>query len=227
MKIRSLCTALVIALVATGCGGASAPTTTQVGSRAPLTTTLAPEVLATSTTAPPVSTPPGFLPFKGDGFEIFVPKSWIVAGVGDLELDEVLDQMSRLSPDAVAVVEQTFAAGGKLFAFDFRNAAPTFTDNINILQLPPLNMSAAELVDVAAKELRGIGATNTDGRVESLPAGDAVIVSYELPRDLGGGEGISYTLLTPSHQWVVTYTALDSSRFQESFEIMMESFRER
>ena len=88
-------------------------------------------------------------------------------------------------------------------------------------------MSAENLVDLAEKDIRRVGATNTEARSTQLPGGEAVIVSYDLPPDLGGGEGLSYTVLTSANQWVVTYTASNMRPFRENFELMMDSFRER
>ena len=87
-------------------------------------------------------------------------------------------------------------------------------------------MSGANLVGLAEKDIRRLGATDIEGRVEWLPAGEAVIVSYSLPDELGGGQGLSYTVLTNDSQWVVTYTAIDVAPFAESFTMMMDSFRE-
>lgn len=156
-----------------------------------------------------------------------MPDDWTIAARGDVELQAILGELSASGlDDLVPAIEGAFAEGGKLFAFDFGASTIEFTNNINILRLDPPGLSAANLVAVAEKDIRRLGATGIAGRVERLPAGEAVIVNYSLPEDLGGGEGLSYTVLTDDSQWVVTYTASDVAPFTASFAMMMESFRE-
>ncbi|NND04358.1 MAG: hypothetical protein HKN91_16400, partial [Acidimicrobiia bacterium] len=172
-----------------------------------------------------VDAPGGFRLYKGEGFEIFIPKTWTVVGFGDLDMERTLDELdNRQLEEAIA---QAFESGGKLFAFDFGNSTPTFANNVNIIRLDNPGLSTADLVDLAEKDIRRIGATNTEASARQLPGGDAVIVSYELPLELGGGEGLSYSVLTPANQWVVTYTASNMRPFKDNFELMMDSFRER
>ncbi len=226
-RARTAAAALAsLALLAGACGGSAAPSTTR--SRAPLTTTLSPQDLSTTTTQAPVASPPGFSVYEGDGFEMLMPDGWLVAGFGDIELQGILDELAASGLDEMLpAIQQTFAQGGKLFAFDFDNSALEFTNNINILRLDKPPVGAQALVSLAEKDIGRLGAKDIEGRVEWLPAGETVIVSYRLPPELGGGEGLSYSILTGSAQWVITYTALQLAPFQASFELMMDSFRER
>lgn len=209
------------------CGGAETTTTT-TGDAAPSTTTLAPADGATTTAAPPAAAPAGLALYAGDGFAMLMPESWTIAGFGDIELQAVLDELSAAGlGQLIPAIEGAFDEGGKLFAFDFANATEEFTDNINILQLEHPGTGAAELIDIARADIEQIGATNTAARVEQLPAGETIIVTYDLPPALGGGQGVSYTVLTADSQWVITYTARDAEPFLPAFEQMMESFREQ
>lgn len=225
MTRRILPALIALALLVAACGGSEAATT-QARDRTPITTTLSPEDIASTTTLPEVDVPGGFRLYKGDGFELFMPKTWTVVGFGDLDMQRILNELAN--SELEDAIKDAFESGsGKLFAFDFGNSSPTFTNNINIILLDNPGMSAAQLLDLAEKDIRRIGATNTEARAEQLEGGDAVIVSYDLPLELGGGEGLSYTVLTSKNQWVVTYTALNTEPFRESFELMMDSFRER
>lgn len=224
MLRRASVAAFVVALAASACGGTD-PGPTQPRERTPLTTTLAPEVLATSTTAAPVAVPGGFLLYKGDGFEMFLPKTFTIAGAGDVDLEEVLREIGN--SELEGIIEETFRQGGKLIAFDFGNATPEFVPNVNILKLPLPPLRGEQLAGAIEKDLERIGATTSEVTLELLPAGEAVRARYVLPLDLSGGEGVSYTVLTPANQWVITYSANNMRQYVDRFEIMMESFAER
>ena len=221
-RLLAAMSALVLAL--TACGE-SAPATTAPRERTPITTTLSPEALATSTTAPPVDVPGGFLLYKGDGFELFMPKTFTIAGAGDFDLDRVLRELNN--DQIERTVRDAFESGGKMVAFDFGNSTEDFVNNVNILKLPLPPLSGEDLAAATQKDFSRIGASNIESRVERLPAGEAIVVSYTLPLDLGGAQGVSYTVLTPTSQWVVTYSASNMRPFIERFEVMMDSFTER
>jgi len=224
---KSLATVAVLLLAATACGGDAAPTTTAGSEVASLTTTLVPQGLATTTTGAVAAAPAGFYQYDGDGFRMLMPQAWTIAARGDIELEAMLEELSRSGlEELVPAIQTAFAQGGKLFAFDFVNSTIEFTNNLNILRLDPPGLTGDNLLGFAEKDIGRLGATDIEGRVEWLPAGEAVIVSYSLPDDLGGGAGLSYTVLTNDSQWVVTYTADDVAPFADSFRMMMESFRE-
>ena len=220
-------TAALLLLVATACGGDATPTTTAGRAITPLTTTLAPQDLTTTTTRAATATPTGFYEYDGDGFRMLMPDDWTIAARGDIELQAILEELSNSGLDElVPAIQAAFAQGGKLFAFDFNNSTFTFTNNINVLRLDPPGLTGDNLLGFAEKDIGRLGATDIEGRVEWLPAGEAVIIEYSLPDDLGGGEGLSYTVLTNDWQWVITYTADDVAPFADSFRMMMDSFRE-
>jgi hypothetical protein len=224
---KFLAPAAALLLAVAACGDAAPATTAGRSEIAPLTTTVAPEALATTTTAAAAIAPAGFYEYDGDGFRILMPDDWTIAARGDIELQAILEELTASGlDDLVPAIQGAFAQGGKLFAFDFASSTFEFTNNINILRLDPPGLSGANLVGVAEKDIRRLGATDIAGRVEWVPAGEAVIVSYSLPDDLGGGEGLSYTVLTNDSQWVITYTAIDVAPFAESFRLMMDYFRE-
>lgn len=228
MRSRFVAAVAASTLFAAACGGSSAPDSTAPRARTPITTTLSPEDLTTTTTKAPVEIPVGFFVYDGDGFDILMPERWTVAGFGDVDLQAILDEISGAGVDElIPAIQAAFAQGGKMFAFDFENSTADFANNINVLRLDPPGVAASDLVGLAEKDFRRIGAKNIEGRVEWLPAGQSVIVTYELPAELGGAEGLSYTVLTSASQWVITYTATEVASFQPSFEMMMDSFRER
>ena len=219
--------AVGLGLLAAACGGSSEPVATTPRERSPLTTTLAPQDMTTTSTRAPAA-PVGFYAYNGDGFSMFMPEDWEIAARGDVELQAILRELADSGlGDVIPGIEAAFSQGGRLFAFDFAESTLEFTNNINVLRLDPPGVSAQSLVSLAEKDIGRLGGKNVEGRSEWLPAGEAVIVTYTLPADLGGGEGLSYTVLTNDSQWVVTYTALEVEPFRASFEMMMDSFRER
>jgi len=169
--------------------------------------------------------PSGFYLYEGDGFTLFMPSDWTVLDREDVGLENILENLSGTSlEELIPTIETTFARDARLIAFDLEGSTREFTNNLNILRLEPPNLRGDAILGMAEEEFERLGAGNVTGRVEWLWAGETVIVSYSIPDELGGGEGLSYSVLTGDALWVATYTARTVEPFGDSFHMMMDSF---
>ena len=165
--------------------------------------------------------------FDGDGFSMLLPTKWTVVTASEMDFEELLER----APDAVdseEFVQQVtamFEQGGKIFAFDFLGSGPAFVDNINVLELPLPGLTAEGVESVTIQQFEDyLGATVLSSEIRTVPAGEAVVIWYRIPST--GSEGISVTLLTDTTQWAITLSATDVDALADTFDTIVESFRE-
>jgi len=96
-------------------------------------------------------------------------------------------------------------------------------DNINILRTPSAPLTASGLAKFSADQFESFGATNISSEIQVLPAGEAVVIRYQLPEF--GSAGISHTILADEHNWSITISARDLESMSIDPEIVANSFR--
>jgi hypothetical protein len=215
MRRRTL-SLLVVSLLVAGCSDdAATPATT--GTPA-----------VTSSTAAAVGTEP----FVGEGFTMLVPSDWTVVSGDDFrsgELQELIAEGLAETVESEAFADQIgalFAQGVRMFAFDFRNAAPEFVDNVNVIVLPRSPLDAAGLISVGVQQLETyLGATIVSTEVQQLPGGEAVVIRY-LQGTAPVLEQVGVTVITATQEWTITLSAIDADRHEAIFTTMLDSFRE-
>jgi hypothetical protein len=221
-SIRSAGIWLLLLAAVTACSGD--------GADPPPTTATAAETVTTSaTTVGPTATttlPSDLEIYDGDGFSVLLPAGWTILDADDVSVDQLLEDVAdMLEAGMVDAIGAMFEQGGRIIAFDFENADPSFVTNINILEapLPPFPIETVE--SVTAEQLQSVlGATIVDSGIRTTAAGEVVIVRYSSPET--DTEGISATLLTESTQWAITLSARSVAPFATRFDAIVDSFTE-
>ena len=216
---RRLGFALVIALspaILVACGASTAstaPTDTAAAQTAPPTVEPVPSEAPVASVAPASAEPGPSLATSGrivdtaSGFALTLPDGWrridLAGDDVDRFMDAGLDAMSPEAADALRNQVRTMAASGiKLFAIDQNGITPEFVTNANVLVLPTGGVSLDLIEPTVVSQLEAT-LTDINGDVETervtLPAGEALKISYELGLSPAGGSDVNVAI----HQYLV------------------------
>ncbi len=251
-RVGSLGIAAAIVLVA--CSGRSVPTlgptagaaaTAQPAASVTATAPAPSPALETPSAAPSVAPAPsptkvpgtGRITDKANGFAITLPAGWReipLDGSETAEIEATLPADSQLSGTLEATTSSAAAKGFAMFAMDLSTdtllakvfsglevqvAAPT---NVPLSLMEPL---VTGLLDQAP------GVTGVSGAIVTLPAGQAIRVTYTLTTKTSTGEtvklaGTDYVLASSKHTYTVTFlvSSADASSGRSAAGSIMKTF---
>jgi len=216
-----------------------------IASVAPSTPSIVPSDLPSAAPLTPAPSPTkipgtGKITDKADGFAIILPTGWReipLDGSETAEIEAGLPAGSSLGATLEATTSSAAAKGFALFAMDLSTdtlAATVFSglevqvaasQNIPLSLLEPL---ATGLLDQAP------GVSAVSGKIVSLPAGQAIKITYTLTTKTSTGAtvklaGTDYVLETSKHLYTVTFLVsyaaasdgrADASTIMKSFDIL-------
>lgn len=176
---------------------------------------------------PEIRVPTGYELYDGttEGFQLVLPTGWTTFGPDDLDYGEFFEG----AEDEVDLggLEQELASGfdqgGVLMAFDFENSPPEFVDNANVLRVPATPLSPSGYAKVITQQFEGFGATDVVAEVVTVPAGEAVRLTYELPQF--GNVGYSLTVPGDEWDWAITISVSDPKTMTVNPDAVFDSFR--
>jgi hypothetical protein len=206
--------ALVLAFVATACGG-SEDEPRQVGESAGLTR----------------------YQVSSQGFSIGVPPEWRVVSVDEALPEAERRQLARDNPEFAPLLEAigSDAQPIKLIAFD-PEVQEAFATNVNVVVVPlPSGTSLREFVAANLADIRGFSGRvgQLRSRPAQLPSGAAHRLEYGLRLTAGGrrftAATLQYLVVGPDRGYVVTFTTLPelSDRYSPTFDRTIRSLRLR
>jgi len=223
---RILAPALLAMIVVAGCGSA-APAATPSPTLAPATPRPTPVPTPKPSVAPSVApSAAAVLPRTGRidvasaGYGLTLPENWFRVDLTKEDLQAFAkagskslgaDATSQLSDQVASLV----ASGISLFAYRFADGQAALGTNLNVIVLPTLGLDLDTLERLNLAQLQGIvGQDVTIGHArESLPAGEAVRLSYTVPgspRTNGQAVAIlQHLVLAGDQQLILTCTAPD------------------
>jgi hypothetical protein len=217
--------AILATLVVAGCGSA-APAATPTPSAAPATAapviTAAPRPsIGVASTAPSASANlprSGRIDVASAGYGLTLPDNWFRVDLTREDLEAFAKAgSSSLGPGMTDQLSDQLtslvASGISLFAYRFADAKAGLGTNINVIVLPSLGLDLDALERLNVTQLQGIvGKDVTIDHVrETLPAGDAVRLTYTVPGSTKtGGQSVAliqHLVLAGTQQLILTCTA--------------------
>jgi len=165
------------------------------------------------------------------GFAISLPREWAAIDLTEGELEELLDEMYVQFPEMAEqreLFDQAMASGFAFLAMDFSSETigSEFVTNVNVIEdegEAPLSIIAAG----NAQTIENTFGVAPDQERSTLPAGEAVIMRWELPDShavvqyyiVGGGSSFVVTFSRQLGDEYVTVEPLFAS-IMETFEIL-------
>jgi hypothetical protein len=230
---RLLPLVLVAALTAACSGGRGGPNLPDLASAgaspAPVATVAAsttPSVLpaaspsdapvATATPTPTKVPGTGKITDKANGFAITLPAGWReipLDGSETAEIESELPAGSQLGATLEATTSSAAAKGFAMFAMDLSAdtlAAATFSGlEVQVAEPTSLPLSLLESLVIGLLQ-EAPGVTNVSGKIVTLPAGQAIRVTYTLVTTTSSGQsvklaGTDYVLVSSKHTYTVTF----------------------
>jgi hypothetical protein len=210
-----------------GCGG----TTTTPSPSATATPAPTPTASATPSASPSASaaaTPAasqattGRIELPDKGFAVTLPDGWQSFPVDPAALQEMADAVGT-SSGIGQTLQRAIDSGGitalSLLAYDMADAAPG-TRNVTVLTQPAANIPLS-LVESAMKgQITAVGGTDVKSETVTLPAGEALRLTYTLAASTAAGEEFTttqdlYWIQTDKGTIVVTGTGPDAAKDAE------------
>jgi hypothetical protein len=254
-RARAATLGLATALLLAACSGRGSDVpplqTPAQGTAVPIASaSAAPSIAAAASPseAPPITPAPsptkvpgtGRITDKADGFAITLPAGWReipLDGSETAEIEATLPAGSQLGATLEAMTSSAAAKGMALFAMDLSTdtlAAKVFSglevqvaasQNVPLTLLEPLVVG---LLDQAP------GVTSVSGKIVSLPAGQAIRITYTLTTKTSTGQtvklaGTDYVLETSKHLYTVTFLVsyaaasdgrADAASIMKSFDVL-------
>lgn len=221
-----------VVLTFAACGASPANTTAPTGSApaasAPAASEAPPSAAAGGT---------GHVTVPEAGFAIDLPDGWRQIPLDPAGIKEVVDQLSpdsELGKMLASQEGQLAAAGVKFWAMDLTDAAVAsgFASNVNIiLDTAPGAPISGALDSVLGQYQGDTSFSEVDGKVVTLPAGEAVRAVYRLTQAMADGSttevaGTQFYIASSAHLYIVSVTCLQSEAdgCRAKADAMMQSF---
>jgi hypothetical protein len=185
--------------------------------------TLAPGTRPLPTPAPSATKVPGTgkITDKADGFAITLPTGWRqipLDGSETAEVEATLPADSELSGTLEATTSSAAAKGFAMFAMDLS------TDTIAAKVFSALEVQVAASTNVPLSLMEPLvtglldqapGVTSVTGKIVTLPAGQAIRVTYTVTTKTSTGQtvklaGTDYVLISSKHTYTVTFLVSDA-----------------
>lgn len=230
---------LIAMLFVAACGGTASPSPSASSPAATSTPTAQPTTGGEPSGEP---TAGSSLPTTGrivvdhQGYAITLADQWERVDMDSDALAEMFEQGADELPEGMAEMLQTqvgqmAAAGVSVFAFRISDDDVPFGTSLNVLALPSMGMSLDMLESLNVGQLEtmlGEGAEVSSERV-TLPAGEALRISYDLPVAGSTPVGtLQYLVVGETRQYVISCgspgglaaIADECAQMAESFEIL-------
>jgi len=214
---------IVAALIAAACGSTASPAaspSTPVATPQPVVTAAPPSSVAPSVAASATANLPrsGRIDVASAGYGLTLPSNWFRVDLTKADLEAFAKAgSSSLGPgmtDQLADQLTSLASSGiSLFAYRFADADAGLGTNINVIVLPAMGLDLDTLETLNINQLQGIvGKAVTIGHArETLPAGQAVRLSYTVPGSTKtNGQAVAliqHLVLAGDRQLILTCTA--------------------
>lgn len=171
-----------------------------------------------SPTPSPTPAPTATTFVSTDGYTITLPPQWAALAVDPEDVGPLLDLLGTQQPEVADLVRTYLDLSGARISMitldnDPEHAGPGIPPNANILVQSslglPLDFVAAGVAEVIGR-LPGVTTDVTRERV-SLPAGDAIRMTFEVSTEGGTGPTgalVSYLIVRDGDAYVVTFVTL-------------------
>jgi hypothetical protein len=167
-------------------------------------------------------------------FSLGVPMSWTAITREELRETGAVGRFSKDNPGIAPMLEGILRPDSpmKFIALD-PAVQQGFVTNVNVVvQKVPEDMELSDLAQSSAAELKSLGVVRgLRTSVVSLPAGDAVKITYQMQLRYGSATRtvatLQYALLDDGKSYVVTYSTLPDleQRYAPAFDTSARSFR--
>ena len=220
--LHTIATVLVL-----GCGGTTtSPSPSASATPAPTPTAAA--SAAPSASAGAVATPAasqattGRIELPDKGFAVTLPDGWQSFPVDPVALQKMADAVgtkSAIGQSLQRAIDTGQTAALSFWAFDMSDAAPG-SRNVTVLTQPAANIPLS-LVESAVKgQIASIGGSDIETETVTLPAGEALRLTYTLTVSNAAGDEIKtsqalYWIQTDKRTIVVTGTGPDAAKDAE------------
>lgn len=201
----------VLALALSACGGASgsvAPSAAPASAAAPSA-----PAATSGTSAGGAATGRVELPDKG--FAVTLPDGWESLPLDPTQLQQVIDTLPADSQLSQLLQSQAGSAALKalaMWAFDVSPNSPAGVNrNMNVIAQPPSSFDLSQMESAVKAQLgtlQGVG--QIDSEIVTLPAGDALKLSYSLATPGSTATGVAttqYYVQLPKSTLIVSFTS--------------------
>jgi hypothetical protein len=167
---------------------------------------------------------------RSAGFSVGVPNDWRTASADETFTEDEIREMKSEDPEFAPLLDALEGPDSpiRLVAYD-PEVEDGFATNLNVLVEPvTVEISREQYFEATVTNVRRqLGAEVEEKRLE-LPAGDALQLTYEQPRDAGGSAvaTVQYILFEDDTGYVLTYVTLPAGLAgrAEQFERSARSF---
>lgn len=217
----------ITTVVVLGCGGTTTSPSPSASATPALTPTAAASAAA-SASASAVATPAasqattGRIELPDKGFAVTLPDGWQSFPVDPVALQKMADAVGTTSPIGQSLqraIDTGQTAALSFWAFDMSDATPG-SRNVTVLTQPAANIPLS-LVESAVKgQIASIGGSDIETETVTLPAGEALRLTYTLTVQNAAGDEIKtsqalYWIQTDKRTIVVTGTGPDAAKDAE------------
>jgi hypothetical protein len=218
--LLTIATAFVLA-----CGGT---TVSPIPSATPAPTPTASATPSASASASAAATPAasqattGRIELPDKGFALTLPAGWQSFPVDPVALQKMADALgtkSGIGQSLQRAIDTGQTAALSFWAFDMEDAAPG-SRNVTVLTQPPANIPLS-LVESAVKgQITAIGGSDIVAETVTLPAGDALRLTYTLTVPTPAGTDVKtsqtmYWIQAPKRTIVITGTGQNAAKDAE------------